>query len=65
MNVWFIAHEITEWGNDVKGNRTEIGKIADVWDKLIYELDLTVRVLKQGPDRVGIVTKSRLEGFPD
>jgi len=65
MNVWFVAHEMTEWGNDSKGNRTEIGKIADVWDKLIYELDLTIRVIKQGPDRIGLVTKSRLEGFPD
>lgn len=65
MNVWFIAHEMTEWGLDAKGNRAELGKIADVWDKLIYELDLTVRVIKQGPDRIGIVTKSRLEGFPD
>lgn len=65
MNVWFIAHEITEWGLDGKGTRTEIGKIPDIWDKLIYELDLTIRVIKQGPERIGVVTKSRLEGFPD
>lgn len=65
MNVLFIAHEITEWGNDAKGNRSEIGKIADVWDKLIYELDLTLQVRKVGPQRTATVTKSRLEGFPD
>lgn len=65
MNVLFIAHEITEWGNDAKGNRSEIGKIADVWDKLIYELHLTLQVRKVGPARTALVMKSRLEGFPD
>lgn len=65
MNVLFIAHEMTEWGNDEKGNRTEIGKIADVWDKLIYELHLTIQVKKFGPNRNGVVMKSRLEGFGD
>jgi len=65
MNVLFVAHEITEWGNDEKGNRTEIGKIPDVWDKLIYELDLTIHAKKFGPNRNAIVTKSRLEGFLD
>lgn len=65
MNCLFIAHEVTEWGNDAKGNRSEIGKIADVWDKLIYELDLTLQVRKLGPQRTATVMKSRLEGFPD
>lgn len=65
MNVLFIAHEITEWGNDAKGNRSEIGKIADVWDKLIYDLHLTLQIRKLGPNRSALVMKSRLEGFPD
>lgn len=65
MNCVFIAHETTEWGNDDKGNRTEIGKIPDVWDKLIYELHLTLQVRKLGPGRTATVRKSRLEGFPD
>lgn len=65
MNCLFIAHEMTEWGNDAKGNRTEIGKVADVWDKLIYELHLTLQVRKLGPSRTALVMKSRLEGFPD
>lgn len=66
MNIWFVAHEVPEWGVDPKtGQRTEIGKIPDVWDKLIYELDLTLRAEKRGPQRVAVVRKSRLLGFPD
>lgn len=63
MNVLFIAHETAEWGTDAKGNRSEIGKVADVWDKLIYELDLTLQCQKRGPQRVALVRKSRLLGF--
>lgn len=66
MNIWFIAHEIAEWGLDPKtGQRCEIGRMPDVWDKLIYELDLTIQVKKNGNSRIGIVRKSRLLGFPD
>ena len=66
MNILFIAHEASEWGLDPKtGQRTEIGKMPDVWDKLIYELDLTIQVKKQGNSRIGIVRKSRLTGFLD
>lgn len=64
MNVLFVAHEITEWGNDEKGNRAEIGKLPDVWDKTSYELHLALQVKRFGPTRTAIVTKSRLEGFP-
>jgi len=38
---------------------------ADAWDKLEYELDLCVNVLKNGPTRIGRVRKSRLQEFPD
>lgn len=66
MNVWFVAHEATEWGLDPKTNqRTEIGKTPDVWDKLIYELDLTLHAQKRGSSRLALVRKSRLTGFPD
>lgn len=66
MNVWFVAHDVAEWGPDPKsGQRTEIGRIPDVWDKLIYELDLTLHAIKRGPARIAIVRKSRLTGFPD
>lgn len=66
MNILFVAHEIIEWGLDPKtGQRTEIGKVPDCWDKLIYELDLTLQAQKRGPQRTAIVRKSRLTGFPD
>jgi hypothetical protein len=66
MNIWFVAHDAAEWGVDPKsGQRTEIGRVADVWDKLIYELHLTLQAVKQGPLRFAIVKKSRLTGFPD
>ena len=64
MNIWFICHETAEWGI-VNGQRAEIGRVADVWDKLIYELDLAVQATKRGPQRVALVKKSRLTGFPD
>lgn len=65
MNVLFIAHETAEWGLDPKGNRTEIGKVPDTWDKLIYELDYSGRVIKTPTGRVMITRKSRLLGFPE
>lgn len=66
MNVVLIAHETSEWGKDDKtGQRVEIGKMADVWDKLIYELHLTLQCAKRGPKRVAVIRKSRLLGFPE
>lgn len=66
MNVLFEAHESVEWGiNPKTGQREEMGAIPDVWDKLIYELDLTLRLEKRGPTRVCVVRKSRLVGFPE
>jgi len=66
MNVIFCAHETNEWGvNPKSGQREEIGKMSDIWDKLTYELDLSLRVIRQGKiyPATAIVTKSRLEGF--
>jgi len=64
MNIWFICHESAEWGM-VNGQRAEVGRVADVWDKLIYELDLAVQVVKRGPQRLAVVKKSRITAFPD
>ena len=64
MNVIFEAHEATEWGL-VNGQRQEIGNQPDCWDKLIYELDLTLRLEKRGNSRYAVVRKSRLLGFPE
>ena len=66
MNIWFVCHEVAEWGLDPKtGQRTEVGRAPDAWDKLIYELDLTLHAQKRGNSRVAVVRKSRLLGFPD
>ena len=66
MNVLFEAHEIVEWGQNPKtGQREEVGNAPDVWDKLVYELDLTLRIDKRGPQRMCLVRKSRLTGFPE
>lgn len=64
MNVIFVAHEKAEWG-EVDGQRTEIGKVADTYEKLIYEMDLAFQVVKRGPLREAVVKKSRLTGFPE
>lgn len=65
MNVWFIAHQVSEWGL-VNGQRQEIGVIPDVWDKLQYELHLVLHVEHVSPAlRVATVKKSRLLGFPE
>ncbi len=65
MNVVFVAHEKTEWGILKNGERGEIGKGPDVYEKLIYELHLCFQVVKQGPSRMAVVKKSRLIGFPE
>lgn len=65
MNVVFIAHEKTEWGVLSNGERGEIGKGPDVYDKIVYELDLCFQVVKRGPQRTASVKKSRLIGFPE
>lgn len=65
MNVILIAHEKAEWGMDAKGDRVELGKVADCWDKLIYELDLALHCQKRGATRAAVVKKSRLLGFPE
>ncbi len=65
MNVIFIAHEKSEWGTDAKGDRVEMGKCADCWDKMPYELDLAFHAQKRGKTRVVITKKTRLLGFPE
>lgn len=65
MNVILISHEKPEWGIGPKGDRVEIGSTFDCWDKLEYELDLCLNIVKAGPSRTARVRKSRLEHFPD
>jgi hypothetical protein len=64
MSVILTAHEKDVWGM-VGGKREAIGVGPDCWDKLPYELDLTINVQKMGARRVGKIGKSRLLGFPE
>jgi hypothetical protein len=69
MNVIMIAHEKPLWGLDAKGNREEIGKTFDAWEKLEYELHFVLRISKVGATdkamRFANIGKSRLTGFPE
>lgn len=60
MNVILICHQRALWRNG-----EEVGATFDGWDKLSYELDLTLQIERMGPVRKAIVKKSRLEGFED
>ena len=65
LNVVFVSHEASEWGG-TGNDRKEIGKMPDVWDKLVYELDLVLRIEHPSRgSRTAYVTKSRLVGFPE
>lgn len=65
LNVILVSHEKSEWGLNAKGERVEIGQTFDAWDKLEYELDLCLNIVKAGPNRTARVRKSRLTEFPD
>lgn len=65
MNVILIAHEKALWGLDHNKQRTEIGVTFDAYEKLDYELDLCMNIIKAGPNRNAKVTKSRLLGFEE
>lgn len=60
MNVILICHEKANWKNG-----EQIGETFDGFDKLDYEFDLAMNIIKAGPNRLARITKSRLEGFPD
>lgn len=65
MNVVFCAHEIPVWKGEGK-ERVQVGMGPDCWEKVSYELDLTLHVEKHGSGfRTATVSKSRLAGFPD
>lgn len=70
MNGIMIAHEKDLWGSTTGGGQREaIGKQADAWDKLEYELHVVLRVTKIGAGenakRYATIGKSRLTGFPE
>jgi hypothetical protein len=65
MSVILTAHQKEVWGLNDKGVREVVGVGPDTWEKLPYELDLTINITKAGPRRLGKIGKSRLIGFPE
>ena len=64
MNVWLVCHEQALW-EGAGEERKEVGKTADIWEKFLYELHLSLQIKAIGKGiREATVTKSRLEGFP-
>ncbi len=61
MSVVVTSHAKAEWANGGATGRD----VADCFNKLEYIFDLAVEVQKRGADRVGVVRKTRIEGFPE
>ncbi len=61
MNVIITAHAKNEYGDGMK----VLGKTFDCYKKLDYLFDLVFEVQKRGKERIGVVKKSRIEGFSD
>lgn len=58
MNVILICHQKDLWKNG-----EQIGVTFDGWDKLEYELDLAMQIVKQGNSRKARIGKCRLSQF--
>jgi hypothetical protein len=61
MNVIITSHSKNEYGQ----NLAVLGQTFDCYKKLDYLFDLVFEIQKRGNDRVGLVKKTRIEGFPD
>lgn len=58
MNVILVCHEKSLWKDG-----EQVGDTFDGWEKLEYELDLTMQIVKQGQSRKAKIGKCRLEQF--
>lgn len=69
MNVIITSHAKAKWvrSHDHRGKETAVqeGFTFDAYPKLDYLFDLVFEIEKQGKDRIGIVRKSRVSGFPE
>jgi len=61
MNVIITSHSKNEYGDKMN----VLGQTFDCYKKLDYLFDLVFEIQKRGKDRVGVVKKSRIEGFKD
>jgi hypothetical protein len=61
LNVIITSHAKNEYGD----NLAVLGQTYDCYKKLDYLFDLVFEIQKRGKDRVGVVRKTRVEGFPE
>lgn len=61
MNVIVTCHAKDQYGDGM----AKLGQTFDGWKKLDYLFDLVFEVQKRGPERVGIVRKTRIETFTE
>lgn len=61
MNIIITSHAKDQYGQ----NMAVLGNTFDCYKKLDYLFDLVFEIQKRGNERVGIVKKSRVSGFPD
>lgn len=61
MNVIITSHAKMMWGDGM----VKLGMTYDCYAKLDYLFDLVFEVQKRGQQRVGIVKKTRHQGFPE
>lgn len=61
MNVIITSHAKNEYG----ANLAVLGQTYDCYKKLDYLFDLVFEIQKRGKERVALIKKTRLEGFPE
>lgn len=61
MNVIITSHAKNEYGQ----NLAVLGQTYDCYKKLDYLFDLVFEIQKRGKERVALVKKTRVEGFPE
>jgi hypothetical protein len=61
MNVIVTSHAKVEW----KNNQATGQNTFDCYSKLDYLFDLVFEIQKRGQQRVGVVKKTRVAGFPE
>lgn len=61
MNVIITSHAKNEYGPGL----VVIGQTFDCYKKLDYLFDLVFEIQKRGKERIGVVRKTRVEGFPE
>jgi hypothetical protein len=65
MNLVVTSHAKAKWEKDGKGGVTEAGITFDSYAKLDYLFDLMLELQRRGKERVAIVRKTRIAGFPE